>query len=66
MNAVASLDDRPTTLTYWERYHELWHDMGLPMWQVCSKLKLQPESLYRMMLRDGAAVDPELLTLVDK
>lgn len=66
MSVMASLDDRPTTLTYLERYAELRNDMGLPMWQVCQKLKLTPKSLYRMMLRDGAAIDPELLTLVDK
>lgn len=63
---MASLDDRPTTLTYLERYAELWHDMGLPMWQVCQKLKITPKSLYRMMLRDGVPVEPELLALVDR
>lgn len=61
---MSALDHRPTTLSFQERYAECYDDMGLPIWQVCQKLKLTPRSLHRMLLRENMPVPAELNALL--
>lgn len=55
---------KDTTLTFAERYAELYHDMKLPMWQVCKKMSLTPASLARMLSREKMPVPAELTVLL--